>query len=235
MIVSHEHRFIFVKTRKTAGTSIETYLSSRCGAQDIVSPVKPPEPGHVPRNYRGLFNPWPEIRASGGRRTFRTLSQLVRRRRFLGLLPAYVLRSRLPRETWDGYFKFCVERNPWDKVVSGFHFQAQERGMRLSFEEFLASRRLFGLSDFRMYTDPTDGRPIVDRILRFEALDRELGEVLERLGLPWNGALGVRAKSGFRRDRRPYAELYDEPGRRRVAEVFVREIALLGYTFEGRD
>ena len=39
MIVSHRHRFIFIKTRKTAGTSIEIALSAHCGPDDIMSPI----------------------------------------------------------------------------------------------------------------------------------------------------------------------------------------------------
>ncbi|MEL6382956.1 MAG: chondroitin 4-O-sulfotransferase, partial [Cyanobacteria bacterium J06626_18] len=31
MIISHEYKFIFLKTRKTAGTSIEIALSKFCG------------------------------------------------------------------------------------------------------------------------------------------------------------------------------------------------------------
>jgi hypothetical protein len=229
MIVSHKYRFIFVKTRKTAGTSIETYLSDQCAPDDVVAPVKPPEPGHIPRNYLGPFNPWPEIAASRGRRTVRTLLQLVRCRRFRGLLPAYVVRGRLPADLWEGYFKFCVERNPWSKVVSGYWFQTEERGIRMSFDDFLRSRRLGRLSDYSMYTEPSSGQLLVDRVVRFESLDDDLGEVFSRLGVPWSGGLGVRAKSGYRSDRRPYRDMYDAEGRRRVAEVFRREIELLGY------
>ncbi len=39
MIVSHEHKFIFIKTRKTAGTSIEIGLSKYCGPMDVISPI----------------------------------------------------------------------------------------------------------------------------------------------------------------------------------------------------
>ena len=41
MIVSHRHKFVFMKTRKTAGTSIEIALSEHCGPSDIVSPNDP--------------------------------------------------------------------------------------------------------------------------------------------------------------------------------------------------
>jgi len=233
MIVSHRFRLIFVKTRKTAGTSIETYLSKHCAPDDVVSKVKPPEAGHEPRNYRGLFNPLPEILDSGGRRAVRSVWQLLRRRRFLGMLPAYVVRGRLPRAVWDGYYKFSVDRNPWDKVVSAYWFQTRERGVRLDFDAFLESDRTARLSDYPMYTDPRSGESLVDRVIRFESLDRELGEVFARCGVPWDGRLRERAKGGYRKDRRPYQELYDERSRLRVAQLFAREIELLGYGFDG--
>ncbi len=41
MILSHEWKFIFIKGRKVAGTSIEMALSTICGPDDIVTPITP--------------------------------------------------------------------------------------------------------------------------------------------------------------------------------------------------
>ena len=38
MIVSHEHKFIFLKTKKTAGTSIELALTKLCGPDRAACP-----------------------------------------------------------------------------------------------------------------------------------------------------------------------------------------------------
>jgi hypothetical protein len=37
MIISHERKFIFLKTKKTAGTAIEAALSELCGPLDVIT------------------------------------------------------------------------------------------------------------------------------------------------------------------------------------------------------
>src|SRR5262245_48596163 len=39
MILSLEHKLIFLRTKKTAGTSIELALSELCGPDDIITPL----------------------------------------------------------------------------------------------------------------------------------------------------------------------------------------------------
>jgi hypothetical protein len=50
-IISFSHNFIFVKTRKTAGTSLEVHLAQQCADDDIISPIYPETSVHKPRNY----------------------------------------------------------------------------------------------------------------------------------------------------------------------------------------
>jgi hypothetical protein len=54
MIVSHKHKFIFLKTKKTAGTSIELALSPFCGDSDILVPLARAE--ETLRMVRGAQN-----------------------------------------------------------------------------------------------------------------------------------------------------------------------------------
>jgi hypothetical protein len=202
MIISHKYRFIFVKTLKTAGTSIEVFLSQHCGPDDVVTPILPHVEPHRPRNHDGFFNH----------------------------IPAAAIRNTVRPAVWDSYFKFCVERNPWDKTLSYYHMTNAREGGGLMFDQFL-QRNDFPVN-FPKYTDPGDPtRLIVDRVLRYEGLTQELAEVFDTLGIPFDGSLGVNAKSEYRSDRRPYREVYTLRQAELVDRAFEAEQALHGYEF----
>ena len=202
MVISHQHRFIFIKTYKTAGTSIEVFLSQRCDPHDVFTPIIPPVESHVARNHEGFYNH----------------------------IPASQVQEKVPREVWDGYFKFCVERNPWDKTLSHYHMMKYRSGGALTFDEYLATGDL--PVSHPLYTDATGSRIIVDRVLRYERLMQDLGAVFGLLGVPFEGSLHVNAKGEYRTDRRPYHEVYTEAQRWRVEQVFAWEIRTHGYRFE---
>ena len=53
MIISHKYKFIFIKTRKTAGSSIEYNLSNYLGDDDVITPLDgiPKAKKHLSKNY----------------------------------------------------------------------------------------------------------------------------------------------------------------------------------------
>jgi hypothetical protein len=59
----------------------------------------------------------------------------------------------------------------------------------------------------------------------------ELSEVFEQLNIPWEGTLGVTAKSEYRGDRRPYQGVFNDQQRQIVEQAFAKEIELHGYRF----
>ena len=177
------------------------------------------------RDTSTQFESFIVTRGKGIRQTF---SDVLNKRRFYNHLPAMKVKSRIACDIWDGYFKFCVERNPWDKTVSDFYMQRWERGGNLSFDEYIG-RGYFRLN-YYMYTDPR-GNVLVDRILKYENLIGELGEVFNKLGIPFDGSLGVSAKTEYRVDRGPYHTMYSDAQKSLVEKVFDPEIRMHGYQF----
>lgn len=201
MIISHRYRFIFIKTLKTAGTSIEIYLSGQCGPQDVVTPIIPAHPDHQPRNHRGFFNH----------------------------ISAYLVRRGVTPALWRSYFKFCVERNPWDKALSHFDMLRRRGDDDLSFDQYLAAGEVG--SAWKLYTDDDDETLLVDRVLRYESLNEGLSDTFAQLGIPFSGDLGVHAKRGSARQGHDYRRHYSEAQRQRIAELCDWEIRHLGYRF----
>lgn len=202
MIISHKHKFIFVKTVKTAGTSIEIFLSQHCGPLDVVTPIIPHVEPHFARNHAGYFNH----------------------------MPAHAIRDRIGLDIWNSYFKFCVERNPWEKTLSYYHMKKSREDKGLTFDRYLAGKEF--PVNFPKYTEPGDqNKIVVNRVLYYEHLMEQLGQVLQELGIPFQGSLGVNAKSEYRNDRRPYHQVYTQEQAKLIHNIFSHEISLHGYNF----
>lgn len=233
MILCHRYRFIFLKTNKTAGTSVEIALSRFCREGDIVTHLSPQEEalrremgGRASEDY---FAPWWRYHPLDW---YRRIFQGDRKRDFYNHIPAWKLKERLPDEVWNGYFKFCVERNPWDRVISQYFWRYRDipEDRRPSIDQFLESTHVRSLKrkGYHLYT--IDGQQQVDRICRYEHLDEDLESIRRQLDLPEPIEL-PKTKSKYRQDRRHYRDVLTEAQRDRIAELFREEIELMGYEY----
>lgn len=230
MIISHKYKFIFIKTLKTAGTSLEVYLSNICDTKDVFTPIYPRVEGHNPRNYKTFFNPWYEFISYNYnlRKGARALKDSILRNAYYNHINAQRVRSRLGEEKWNEYFKFTIERNPWDKTVSYYHMYKKRSGGDISFKDFLELDKL-PIDRYR-YTDSKTELPIVDKIIKYENLHEELVEVFASLNIPFNG-LNVFAKSNYNKEKLSYKEYYDIKLEDFISKKFKFEIDTFGYRF----
>lgn len=234
MIISHRHRFIFLKTGKAAGTSIELFLSRFLGPDDIATPVsaedEPKRAPLRPTNY--LREPGPLGWKRWGARlpgpVGRWIGRPDRRFDYFNHIPARLVRQYVGHDVWSGYFKFAFERNPWDRQVSSWYWATrhQSEATRPDFKTFTAveGRRVRG---FPIYS--IDGTVAVDKIGRYETLEADLADILARVGIDAPVDL-PRSKGGLRPDG-DYRRHYDDATRSLIGRHCAREIALMGYEF----
>ncbi|MGG4094486.1 sulfotransferase family 2 domain-containing protein [Paenibacillus lautus] len=205
MIVSHKYKFIFIRTRKTASTSTEIALSRILGEQDVITPVcerdekiREIEGGISPQNYTGFYNH----------------------------MSASEIRAILGEKKWNSYYKFCFERNPWDKVIS-LYFHRYKQEPRPSFISFIDSGECFDAYNYNLYT--INDEIAVDFIGRYEELETNLADVCNRLGI--NHLYLPRAKSQFRTDKSHYSQFISSNEKEKINMLFKKEIQLHCYQF----
>lgn len=230
MILSHEFKFIFLKTTKTAGTSVEIALSRFCGPRDIITPISPQdEKIRSELGYRGPQNYLVPLHQNKLPGWARLILKGERKKKYFNHISAEEVKSSMDPDDWNNYFKFCIERNPWDRLISYYYWRCRSEP-RPSVAEFLASTEpaLLRHKGYDLYT--INDQVAVDKICRFEHLETDMEAVRQQIGLPEKLEL-PRAKSGFRRDKRSYRDILDEPDRDKIAEMFQKEIDLLGYVY----
>jgi hypothetical protein len=229
MILSHKHRFIFIRTAKTASSSMELALEGLCGSDDVCPPFQKGDAqpdGYEPRNYRGLVLP-------GFRRDMplkqlrRDLKDLKLGRRYWNHMSAFEVRARAGAKTFDSYFKFCFERNPWDRMVSSFFWEkSRVRNCPQDFETYIRVWR--ARENFELYT--YDGKVMVDFIGRYEDIEEDWRKALAGAGIHEPPQLG-NEKSQFRPRGESYRDYYTPETRDIVAKRYASTIDLLGYAF----
>ena len=212
MIASFTHNFIFLKTRKVGGTSLEIVLSAWCGDDDICSPVTPEDEA---------------IRSAYGAkaRNFRARDGSVR---FFNHMPGTDVRRELP-ELWDKAFKFTVERHPYEKVVSRAWWNIGRRGGSPEYElagEIERAIESRSYLNFPIYC--AAGAVLVDELWRYEDMWDRLRALARRLGLP-EPAEPPRAKGDHRKDRRPARDVLTVEQRDRIYADARIEFDLLGF------
>jgi hypothetical protein len=205
MILSKHHGFIFIKTRKTAGSTLEKLLypylnkdidictgSERDGTPNLNSHTKM---GHMP---------WQGVATYYG-------------------------------DEFNKHWKFTIERNPWDKVVSGYFWhQKIKPGMwkDKTFEEYLMINHNTFPMDWTHYAQEDELK--VDKVFKYEEIFSMYEYLNDRfnLDITEEQIYNTRLKSGIRKNI-DYREMYTNNKMiERVAHKFEREIKLLGYTYE---
>jgi hypothetical protein len=229
MIVSHAHKFIFLKTKKTAGTSIELALSALCGADDIITPLTKHDEAlraesRGAQNWR-LHGWWDSPRPLLQRRWFKFTAEDYG---YYNHMPAKEARALLGDKVWRTYFKFAFDRNPWDRQVSFYHHRYRREKAPPPFLEFIHSDRRARINNFQIYS--IDGQVAVDYVGRFEHLQEDLAHALAQVGVTYDAEL-PRAKTTTGRNAAPYRSYYDAETRDIVGRWYAPEIKLLGYAF----
>ena len=214
MIISPGRSYIFVHIPKTGGTSMALALEGRAMKDDILIGDTP----KAKRRRKRLAG----VKTAGRLWKHSTLADID------GLIS--------PEEI-DGAFVFTLVRNPWDRMVSYYHWlQAQEfkhPAVRLAqasdFSTFLnapETQAAMRAAPYGHYVTDAKGRERCDAFIRLEHLETDGAASWKHLGFRLD--LPVHNQSTRDSDYRHY---YSQDDSELVRSLFDHDIARFGYAY----
>jgi len=238
MLVSHRKKFIFTKTLKTAGTSVESYFEQYCM----------PEGAWEETHAREAYVSETGIIGFRGRR--------AADKTWTNHMPARKIRDQVGQEVWDRYYKFTTVRNPYDKLISYFTARLAKKESYARSKKFKASAsRILGLGNpiHRMKGDShielfqswlklggevidsdkykIEDQVCVDFFIRFEHLHEDIRHVCRQLQIPYDSARLPEFKKGGRK-RTALRDYYDEECVEIVKSKYAWELKAFNYSLD---
>lgn len=215
MIISRGRNYIFVHIPKTGGTAMALALEARAKADDIMIGDTPKA-----RKRRGRVK---DIKTAGRLWKHSTLADAE------GLIS---------RADMAAMFTFTLVRNPWDRMVSYYHWlqtqtfnhPAVALAKSNGFSAFLnapLTQRTFRANPYASYLTDGAGMRHADVFIRLEHLTEDLAPLNAHLG--FDVVLPIANTSNRPRDWRGF---YTDADAELLAQICAADIAAHGYTFD---
>ena len=208
MLISYEHKFIFVHIYKTAGTSVEKALMHYCCSQPRLFLNKV-----LLHLFKGKIriNPQP----------------------YRKHISAKELALIYPDEIFKEFFKFAFVRNPWDWQVSLYtytlknknHYQHEMVKKLGSFDSYIRQRAAKKPKNQLDWIQSNDGTMLVDYVGKFENLKNDFGSICNKIGIE-STLPKVNVSNG-----KSYQGFYNEETRSLVETTYKRDIEYFNYKF----
>lgn len=216
MIISPARKYIFVHIPKTGGTSLTLALEDRAKRGDIIISDTP----------------------KGKRRRQRVKKfQEQTDKRLWKHSTLADLESIVTPEEMREYFVFAMVRNPWDRLVSYYHWlrmqNFEHRMVRLAkmttFQTFVThvyTQKQMLAWPYSKYTMGSDGTQYATKFIRLEQWRPDMSGLIEHLG--FTPGIGRTNRSLRHPDYRTY---YTDETAELVSNICARDIQQFGYRF----
>lgn len=236
MLLSNPKKFIFLKTKKTAGTSTEVLFQRWCVPDSIAE-----------KTAEELHYSDEQISKAGivGAR-----GSISSNYTFFNHMPAVRIIEHIGIDIWNDYFKFVNVRNPFTRAISQFFWRrpwVSDRGAALQLKQGVAaSEAIPELPQLQLlFTQMLKAtkRPAVEKFLltghpmdyyiRYESLQADIEAVIRKLDLDLGDLAKLpRLKGGSWTQLYPdHRVLFNEESRELVSTTYQDWISAFDYKF----
>ncbi|MDA9819211.1 sulfotransferase family protein [Methylophilaceae bacterium] len=186
MIISHEHKFIFIKTAKVAGTSFEIALSKFTNSRDVLTPIYPAKDEFIrqdlfnkgPINYKLSFFDLLRFHL-----TYKHLKDLLRFEhpsKFYNHINAKLIKRYVSDEIWNNYTKIAIVRHPVDRLYSLYNWHKNvDKSIKEGFESYIINNPHLITDNFNQVS--IDNNSVIDFWIRFEDIEMDIASLEMKL------------------------------------------------------
>ena len=207
VLVKNKYNFIYIKNKKVAGTSVESFFGQFC-----INPKK------IYDFKEETFQSIDDYGIIGSR-----LSGMREDDIWKNHIDALSIKTNLGDDIFNKYFKFCVIRNPYDIMVSSYFYSKS----KADFKDYAKTKILNHLDICNI-----NNRSVCDFYIRYEHLLEDIQTVCKILNID---NYDINSLPQFKTNIRPknvhYRDYYDEETRIKVYENHKNTFELFKYEF----
>ena len=230
MIISHKHKFIYIKTAKTAGTSVVVFLADQCANGDLVTAISKND--SIEAQKAGYH--FPSGLSSSIEQAklwlWKKQNESSHHGKIFKNLPAADAYRFLGSDVWNSYYKFCFERNPYDRAISLYYWHNRFAETMPGLNEYILTAKDKKLSNWLTYT--IDDQVVMDHVYQFENLKEEIKNIAAKLSFTKTSL--PQLKISQNRDKTHYSKLLSSQARVRIEAACFREIEYFQYRWEDK-
>ncbi|MDB6179395.1 sulfotransferase family 2 domain-containing protein [Paracoccus sp. Z330] len=219
MLISHRHKFIYIKTHKTASTSIEGILEAACLPSEEATKHRRPYTDTPDGIVAGRNGGEQDNDPLWAHSTAASIQRVVGKMKFRQYLKVYAI------------------RNPYDKVIS-WYWHVMPKDLRAEMkEDFPAARKLFHSwlrmrprlpTDLQFYRTPAG--QFKAHVIRYEHMHDDLQEFAEKVGMEFDPQNMPQWKTASRGHKDiDLSDYYDAETRKIVQNQFAFDFKNFGY------
>lgn len=224
MLVSHLHKFIYLKSKKTASTSVEIFLQKYC-----INPNKINNFTRLVKSNKNILNlDEKESENKYGIVGSRGNKMHIVSKKWYNHKPSFELKKDIGEDLFNNYLKICNVRNPYDLAVSMYEWKKSQNNIKESFNEFLLNIKWQNKlkSNIDIWSI---NKKYEFEYIRFENLEEDLLNILKKLNIKKNS---INLQHYKKMDRLPYQEYYkNQESIDIVSRIYKKEIELFNYKF----
>lgn len=225
VLISHKHNFIYIKNVKTASSSVEHFFAKYCCP-----------PGTIFRSNSNtvvideLYTEYGLIGGGGIRKINPNDIFIGKHSQHVGIIE---IKKKFPLE-YKNYFKFCVVRNPYQRIVSRFLWDKKinEISKKMNFIDYIKkiSKKKFNKINDDWYDRITnDGKPCCQYYIKFDNLKNDIQKVCEILNISDYDLNDLKIINKFQSYN--YKNFFNEETKKIVYNNSIEEIKFFKYTF----